>query len=57
MWALNIADQVVDKPGGLLPADSLLLGIAIAGISEFGAVERKVDVLRETADGAKRFRE
>jgi hypothetical protein len=38
--SLDVADQIVDEPGRLLPADPLLLGVALADVSEFGAVER-----------------
>lgn len=55
--ARDVADQLLDQASRLLLADRFLLGIAVAGISEFCAVERKVNVLGEAADGTERLGE
>ena len=37
---LDVADQIFDQPRSLLPRDPVFLGIAVAGVSEFGPIKR-----------------
>src|SRR3546814_8657209 len=51
----DVANQVFDELGRLLPADALFLGITVADVAKVGAIEGQSDVFGEAADRAERL--